>query len=238
MVFLMDDMNLNKAELSRKIAGEIVLSDGPGKTIKKWREIFHIPQNVLAEKIGVMPSVVSDYENGRRKSPGIRMINKIVTAMVDIDYDRGSEVLKKFSTFNDEVVNSAIIDMKEFLEPIAMNRIIRSTDSEMVIPPVKKSANGYTMIDSLKAIVNLSAEDLKRIYGKSTDRVLIFTNVTTGRSPMVAIKVTNMKPVLVILHDIKKVDPLAQRIAKAEGIGLAITSADLNTVAKKLRAME
>ena len=213
----MDDMDANKEELSRKIAGEIVLSEDPGRTIKKWREIFHIAQNVLAAKIAVMPSVVSDYENGRRKSPGIKMIHKIVSALVDIDAERGSEVLKKFAVFNDEIVNRAILDIKEFLEPVAVKKILKAADCNVVIEPIKKAAIGYTLIDSLKAIMNLSPDDLKKIYGKSTERVLVFTNVSTGRSPLVAIKVTNMKPMLVILHGIKKVDVLAQRIAKAEG---------------------
>ncbi len=234
----MENINVNKEELSRKIAGEIVLSDTPGKTIKKWREIFHIAQNVLAKKIGVMPSVVSDYENGRRKSPGIKMVHKLVSAMVDIDIDLGGDVLKKFSSFNDEAINQAILDIKEYLEPVNINKIIKITESEWVINPIKKSANGYTVIDSLKAIVNLSPDDLKKIYGKSTERVLIFTNVSTGRSPLIAIKVTNMKPMMVILHGIKKVDVLAQRIAKAEGIGIATTTMDLKQIMKKMRSLE
>ncbi|MAH43303.1 transcriptional regulator [archaeon] len=238
VVYDMENVNVNKEELSRKIAGEIVLSDTPGKTIKKWREIFHIAQNVLAKKIGVMPSVVSDYENGRRKSPGIKMVHKLVSAMVDIDIELGGDVLKKFSTFNDEAVNQAILDIKEYLEPITINKIIKTTESEGVINPIKKSANGYTVIDSLKAIVNLSPDDLKKIYGKSTERVLVFTNVSTGRSPLIAIKVTNMKPAMVILHGIKKVDVLAQRIAKVEGIGIATTNMDLKSVMKKLRSLE
>ena len=234
----MDGMEINKEELSRKIAGEIVLSENAGKTIKKWREIFHIPQNVLAEKISVMPSVVSDYENGRRKSPGIKMINKIVRAMVDLDVEKGGDVLKKFSNLSDEMVNSAILDIKEFLEPVSVTKILKAANGETIINSIKKTANGYTIIDSLKAIINLSSDDLKKIYGKSTERVLIFTNVTTGRSPLIAIKVTNMKPMLVILHGIKKVDPLAQRIAKAEGIGIATTETDMKTLMKKLRSLE
>ncbi len=235
---MLDDLAVNKEELSRKIAGEIVLSDTPGKTIKKWREIFHIAQNVLANQIGVMPSVVSDYENGRRKSPGIKMIHKIVTALIEIDAEHGNEVLKKFSVFNDEVVNRAILDIKEFLDPVSVKKIVKAADGEMIINPVKSSVNGFTVIDSLKAIMSLSPDDLKKIYGKSTERVLVFTNVSTGRSPLIAIKVTNMKPTMVILHGIKKVDILAQRIAKAEGIGIATTSMDLKQIMKKMRAVE
>ena len=56
-------------QLAEKMAGEITLSDSPGKALKQWRESFQIPPGILAEELGVSPSVISDYESGRRKSP-------------------------------------------------------------------------------------------------------------------------------------------------------------------------
>ncbi|MBU4201932.1 MAG: helix-turn-helix domain-containing protein, partial [Candidatus Altiarchaeota archaeon] len=64
----------SKSEITRKIAGEIVLADAPGKSMRKWREIFGIKQNSLAQKLGISASVISDYESGRRKSPGIGFV--------------------------------------------------------------------------------------------------------------------------------------------------------------------
>ena len=61
-------------QVREKIAGEICLSDEPGRTIRKWREQFHISQQELSKHLGVSPSVISDYEAGRRKSPGIVVI--------------------------------------------------------------------------------------------------------------------------------------------------------------------
>lgn len=55
---------------------------------------------------------------------------------------------------------------------------------------------------------------------------------------MVAIKVTNFKPGLVVLHDIDKseVDPLALRIAEAENIPLAsISDVELDQLKLDLR---
>jgi len=43
-----------------------------------------------------------------------------------------------------------------------------------------------------------------------------------GRTPMVAIKVTNIKPALVVLHGLMSVDEIAKRIAEAENIPLAV----------------
>ena len=57
-------------EFREKIAGEITLAAEPGKTIRKWREEFGLSQYELADAMEVSHSVISDYESGRRKSPG------------------------------------------------------------------------------------------------------------------------------------------------------------------------
>src|SRR5439155_3009414 len=67
--------------LREKIAGEIALSDQPGKTMRKWREELRISQTVLATHMRVSPSVISDYEAGRRTSPGIKTIHRLVDAL-------------------------------------------------------------------------------------------------------------------------------------------------------------
>ena len=35
-------------QLTRRIAGEIVVSEKPGETLRKWREIFHLSQKEFA----------------------------------------------------------------------------------------------------------------------------------------------------------------------------------------------
>jgi len=80
MDFLYPDV---RRRLGEKIAGEIVFSENPGKTIKKWRTSFNVSQSDLAEAVGVSSSVISDYENGRRKSPGLSMIKRIVEALLE-----------------------------------------------------------------------------------------------------------------------------------------------------------
>ena len=39
-------------QLAEKMAGEITLSDSPGKALKKWRMSFDIPQGVLSDHLG------------------------------------------------------------------------------------------------------------------------------------------------------------------------------------------
>ena len=75
----------------------------------------------------------------------------------------------------------------------------------------------------MKAITDLSPMDMVKLYGMTSDRVLIFTGTNTGKSSMVALKVTNLKPGLVILQGSEKIDDLAKRIGELEGIPIGTT---------------
>src|SRR2546425_2898052 len=89
--------------LREKIAGEIALSDQPGKTMRKWREELRISQTVLATHMRVSPSVISDYEAGRRTSPGIRTIHRLVDALLEIDQRTGQKLSRRFRENPDAV---------------------------------------------------------------------------------------------------------------------------------------
>lgn len=216
-----------KDRLEKKISGEIVLSEDAGKTIKKWRNIFEVSQRELADQMDVMPSVISDYELGRRESPGIKMIKKIVEGLMAVDENRGGEVIKEFSDFSrSEMISDSILDIKEFTKGVSIEDFAEVVDINLVANEDMKERQiyGYSIIDSLKAIVELSPTGLVKLYGLTSERALIFTKVSTGRSPMVAIKVTNLKPGLVVFHGkIGKVDELAKRIAKAENVPVGIS---------------
>ena len=108
-------------EFKEKIAGEIALSADPGKTIKKWREEFGISQHELADTVGISHSVVSDYESGRRKSPGVATVKKIVEAMIQIDIMNGSRTIQKY--LPDKQMD-CIIAMEEFPGGVDMSRFI------------------------------------------------------------------------------------------------------------------
>jgi putative transcriptional regulator len=87
------------------------------------------------------------------------------------------------------------------------------------------SIYGYTIIDSAKAIIELHPDQFQKIYGRSTARALIFTGVTSGKSAMVAVRVTNLKPGAVVFQGLNAsdVDPVAVRIAEIENIPLLTT---------------
>ena len=63
--------------------------------MRKWREIFGITQTELADKLSITSSTISDYEGGRRKSPGILVIARFVETLIEIDNDRGGRVVKQ-----------------------------------------------------------------------------------------------------------------------------------------------
>ena len=82
--------------LAEKMAGGITLSEKPGESLKKWRLNFEISQTDIANYLKVSPSVISDYESGRRKSPGTLIIKKIVESLLEIDTDRGSKKIHAY----------------------------------------------------------------------------------------------------------------------------------------------
>ncbi|MFH0889722.1 MAG: helix-turn-helix domain-containing protein [Candidatus Aenigmatarchaeota archaeon] len=222
----MDEWQLAKESLARKIAGEIVLSEEAGKTIQKWRNIFKIPQRVLAGSIKITPSVISDYESGRRKSPGIKVVKKLVNALIAIDETNGGKVTRQFSENSSQLpITKAVIDIKEFDKGVKVDEFCEVMSASLVAGKdhVNQEIYGYTVIDSLRAILEFSYADLVKLYGITTKRALIFTNTSTGRSPMVAVKVTNLRPALIVLHGAREVDEIAKRIADVEGIPLAVS---------------
>jgi len=202
--------------LAQLIAGEVTLSDTPGLTIKKWREIFDISQHELARHLGVSASVISDYESGRRKSPGIHSIRKIVNAFLEYDRERGGEILKRYGTGE----SGFIYAIREFAYGKSIENFMEAVGAEIISGEehVGGELHGYTVIDSMRAITRCEAVDFIRIYGWSTARALIFTGIQRGRSPMVAIRAHPMKPRVVAYHQPHEVDELAIELAKLEKI--------------------
>jgi putative transcriptional regulator len=230
-----------RAKLAEKMAGEITLSENPGETIKKWRKSFEISQIDLANHIEVSPSVISDYESGRRKSPGTTIISKVVDALLDLDEKAGSHKIRAYETMLIERYNSNIIlDIHEYRAPVSLNAFARSINGEKVSGNFDRAINGYTIVDSLNAIFQMSSNEFYRLYGWSTERALIFCNVSTGRSPMVALRVSTLKPAAVVLHGLEasKIDPVARKIADIESFPLMTSQMDINVMINTLKGMK
>ncbi|MFW6304491.1 MAG: helix-turn-helix domain-containing protein [Candidatus Saliniplasma sp.] len=218
------------SQLKEKIAGEITISDNPGRTIRKWRNMFNASQTKLANEMNIAPSVISDYEQNRR-TPGTKLVKKIVTSLIDIDREKGGKIIKRFTPPGQE----GIIDMGEFSDAVDLDELIYSIDGEC-LNGLKQDRKlfGYTIIDSLKAILSMKSFDYLRIYGWSTERILFFTGVEHGRSPMVAIRASPLTPAVVAYVQPEKVDSLSIKLADLEGIPLIKTDYKVKDILEKM----
>jgi len=230
-------MNIKDA-LSEKIAGEITLSPKPGQTIRKWRGIFGISQTDLARYLKLSPSVISDYESGRRKSPGIQTVKKIIEAFIEIDEKRGGKILHQYDSMID--TQEGILEIMEYPYTISAKDFIKEIEGNILTSNeigLKKSVKGFTLVDSVRTIETINAGDYNRLYGWSTERAIIFTGIRYGRSPMIAIRVHPVKPTVVVYHKPGSVDSLAVKLADRENIPLVITNLSLEELKKRLIRM-
>ncbi len=215
-------MEQTSNEALAKIAGSVVAAPDAGRAMRAWREKLTIRQVTLANALGISASVLSDYESGRRPSPGVQFVKKYIEALVRLDEGKGRVVSKLVSSEKDE----AILSIGEFTTPVEASKVLRSLDATVLVgEPDSVKLYGYTVVDSIKTIYALSGYDFYRIFGATTERALIFTKVGMGRSPLVAIRVSQLKPRVVVIHGPKEVDPLAVDLARREGLVLALSSA-------------
>ncbi|MBN2229891.1 MAG: helix-turn-helix domain-containing protein [Candidatus Thorarchaeota archaeon] len=219
--------------LAEAMAGEICLAENdPGSVMRRWRERFHISQKSLAKYLDVSPSVISDYESGRRKSPRVETIKRFVTGLIEMDAEDGGRIavaLEKLIA--PEIASDAILDSREFGFPIPAKLFVEYLNCKVLTHHnlLDRDIYGYTALDSIKAIVSLTPQQLLRLYGGTTQRAAVLTNVSSGRSPMVAIKASQIgtsvavKPAVVILQGVKELDPLAVKIADSIHLPLCVS---------------
>ena len=228
-------------QLAEKMAGEITLSDSPGHALKKWRMNFEIAPGILADRLGVSPSVISDYEGGRRKSPGTAVVGKIVDTLLTMDEENEGKHIQKFSTMLfSNVEDDVIYDIHEYAAAIPLKDFSEAIGCTLLCGSMDQVLFGYTVVNSLNAIMQFSSDEFNRIYGWSTERAVVFTNVSTGKSPMVAIRVTPFKPRCVVLQglDIADVHPFVEKMADRDHITVMCTMMDIDKIVSTLREKE
>jgi len=236
------DIGMKEALMS-KIAGEIILSLNPGTVMRKWRTLFNLTQSEVAKLMGISPSVLSDYENNRRKSPGTNFVRRFVTALIEADMRRGGANVRRYSMLHRDL-SSAVIDMAEFESPRSVGELINLLDAEILVGEkwVNSPLYGYTVIDSLRAIRSLEALDFLYLFGKNPMRAMIFTRVSRGRSPMVAARLYPVKPKAIVIHgpvDRDHVDSLAIELARLEDICFALSMVrSVDELVERLRGLQ
>ncbi|BFH72590.1 helix-turn-helix domain-containing protein [Sulfurisphaera javensis] len=223
--------------LAKRILGDISWSPSPGQVMKKWREAFQISQGELAKYLGITQSVIADYERGRRK-PGVEFLRKYVQALLEIDASRGykivNELLKGYT-----LMLPYIDDIGDFPTPVSVDEIVTAVNGfipNSSIPDVK--IYGWLVTDSIKAITSLKGMEFYQLLNFMIGRVVVFTNVTSGRSPMIALKIAPIKPPLVVFHRPVKFDPLALYLAEKDNMAIIIsTSKDEKEIVKRIRSL-
>ncbi|QZA88886.1 helix-turn-helix domain-containing protein [Salinarchaeum sp. IM2453] len=229
-----------RRELAEKIAGEVALSDDPGGTLRKWRTDFDVTQTELANELDVSSSVISDYESGRRESPGIALIRRVVFALLDIDQRRGGNRIRQYARVLSAGFESDVVrDLQEYSASIPIERVYDAIDAEELVSGDFDTVTGHTIINSIAAIRRLSSDDFFRLYGQSTSRALVFTNITRGESPLVALRVVNPTPNAVILHGLDREElwDHAPDLARVDGFSLALTNMDVDKLSDNLRSL-
>lgn len=224
--------------LARRIAGEIILSSRPGATMRKWRELFAVSQMRLSDKMVVSSSVISDYESGRRPSPGTKFVRRFVWALLKIDEERGGRFVHEFARLTSSPTN-AIIDLREFPIPIRVEYLCKAVECKTVACSDRyvKEVIGYTVVDSKRAVETLSGLEFSQLFGATTERALIFTNVENGISPMLMVRVSNLKPRLIIFHGTQP-DEYSIRLAEYDQIPLMYSSLpSVEQLVKSLRRL-
>uniref|UniRef100_A0A7C4E188 Helix-turn-helix domain-containing protein n=1 Tax=Caldiarchaeum subterraneum TaxID=311458 RepID=A0A7C4E188_CALS0 len=209
-----------KRNLKNIIAGEVVFSKRPGEVLRKWRTLFELSQKSIAREMDISSSVLSDYEKSRRKSPGTDFIRRYVEALIRLDEKRGGVKIREFAS-DVQTLSDVVLGMSEYTTPKTMADVVKLLKGVWLAGQEQQNSLifGYTVVDSIEAIKRLGPYDFFRLLGASTERVVVFTNVERGRSPIIAAKIFPLRPRLIAIHGprrVENVDAMAVELAKRE----------------------
>ena len=227
---------------ARRIAGEIALSEHPGQAMRAWRKRFRLPQVVLSKYLKISPSVISDYESGRRKSPGTATIRRFVMALLALDERNGGTAVSAFVRLMDVslIDLNVVLAMNDFVIAMKAREFCNRLKCEILSGEdlLDRNIYGYTLVDVERAVKELNSEAFMKLFGATTERCLAFTNASTGRAPLIAIKTQEFRPSLVVLHGVKEVDSLVIELSEQMRIPLAVSKIkSLDTLVKELRSI-
>ncbi len=222
-------------ELREKIAGEVVLSPHPGRTLRKWREDFKVSQRDLAEQLETVPSVISDYESERRASPGAGFIRRYVDGLLALDSQHGGRLAPAQAVRSH---SDGILGLREFAVAMPLKSFADRLDARAVSRvDLHRDVHGFTVLDAPRAILSMDAARFVEVYGWTTQRAVVFANVKYGRSPMVAIRAHPLKPAAVVFANPGRIDALAIRLSEVENIPLLTTSLSAPAVLDRLEEL-
>ena len=158
--------------------------------------------------------------------------------MLKVDEEKGSRFIREFAKLTSSP-SMAIIDLREFPIPVRVEYLCKAIQGEVVAVADKyvKEINGYTVVDAKKAVEALSGLEYVQLFGATTERALIFTNVDAGSLPMMIVRVSSLKPRVVVFHR-NRPDENAIMLAEYEQIPLIYSVApSVEQLVKSLRKL-
>lgn len=213
-------------EIAVRILGEIAFSNDIGGALKLWRERFLISKIELARHLKLSPSVVSDYESGRRRSPGVKVLKRFALALMEIDEKRGERVLRDLPhlLIGSEPLRSAILDARNFTEASSVFELCRFVKARIFTCEDMwgEDVTGYVVLHGPKLLLEIPAHDYAKLQGLVNGKAVVFADAPSSQSLMVAVKLMQAKPAVVILHGLRSVDKTSRAIASSEQIPLAL----------------
>src|SRR2546427_4302230 len=110
--------------------------------------------------------------------------------------------------------------MRDWAVGVRAADFLRKIDGKLLTQKLntRRIVNGYTVIDSMKAITTLDASDYLQIYGSTRERAPFFTGGKYGRSPRIAINAHPLKPAMVVDVQPEKSDELGGKVAELDNI--------------------
>jgi putative transcriptional regulator len=164
-------------------------------------------------------------------------------ALLSLDERNGGQVVAAFVRLMDVslVDLNIVLAMSDFTSPVTIREFCGHLKCSVKTGEklLDREIYGYTLVDVERAVKELNSDAFLKLFGATTERCLIFTNVNTGRAPLIAIKSQEFKPSLVVLHGVAEVDLLALELSEQMKIPLAVTkSGPVETLIRDLRGIE
>ena len=233
---------MKELELLQIILGDIAANENYGIVMKKWRELFNITQSRIAKELDIKQSVISDYENNRRKSPGIEFIRKYTNSLITIGKN---ENRKEFDSIIEDLGLKKELNKLfsgEFEKSLESMEVINLLNATQILSQQQASFKNYLFFsDRISNIVTKqpSFKLLKSLKNKK-ETVFIFSDVKTGKLPLIMLKILSKLnklelPKLIIFQSKGfKLSSFARKIGKNNNISIAVTKENNNSLKKLL----
>ncbi|MDH4291527.1 MAG: transcriptional regulator, partial [Dehalococcoidia bacterium] len=159
-------------------------------------------------------------------------------ALLAIDEERGGRYTRELARLTSSPT-TPIVDLREFPISVSTELLCKAVLGDVLTckEESQREILGYTVVDSLKAIETFSGWEFFTIFGSTTERAIVFTNVSQERSPMLAVRISPLKPRLVVFHGAEP-DELSIKLSEYDRIPLVYSlSPSVEYLVKSLRRL-